>query len=154
MITKLELFKMGEFGIHFDNIVDFNKLLLLLNENDFKNYNVTSTIAYFNDGILYTDEVSCPKESIISINDLLLDNLELDKKLHSLTLKEKFEKGLATVTLDEDELESVILKNHYQLSDYVKNFPYPEALNLILINNELFSYYEKISEVIFLDLIS
>ena len=101
MITKLELFKMGEFGIHFDNIVDFNKLLLLLNENDFKNYNVTSTIAYFNDDILYTDEVSCPKESIISINDLLLDNLELDKKLHSLALKEKFEKGLATVTLDE-----------------------------------------------------
>ena len=72
---------------------------------------------------------------------------------HSLSNKDKFFKGLATVNLTEEELESVLLKYKFEVENYVEDSLAPEILDLILINGVLYSFYEKLENVTYLDLV-
>ena len=72
--------------------------------------------------------------------------------IHSLTNKEKFFKGLATVNLTEEELETVLLKYKFEVESYVENSLAPEILDLILIKGTLHSFYEKLENITYLDL--
>ena len=72
--------------------------------------------------------------------------------IHSLTNKEKIFKGLATVNLTEEELETVLLKYKFEVESYVENSLAPEILDLILIKGTLHSFYQKLGNVTYLDL--
>ena len=98
-----------------------------------------------------TSEIVLPKDEVVHINELL-EQEEVDKLIHSLSNKEKFFKGLATVNLTEEELESVLLKYKFKVETYVENSLAPEILDLILIKGTLHSFYKKLENVTYLDL--
>lgn len=77
----------------------------------------------------------------------------MEKLIHALPNKDKFMKGLATVNLTEEELETISLKYKFQIDSYVESIPVPEILDLILINGVLYSFYEKLENVTYLDLL-
>ena len=152
MNKNLIKFQLGDLGVYFDNVVELHKLFLVLGINEYPEYSLISNAAYYQDGELkITSEIIVPKDEVVHINELL-DKEEVDKLIHSLTNKEKFFKGLATVNLTEEELESVLLKYKFKVETYVENSLAPEILDLILINGTLHSFYKKLENVTYLDL--
>ena len=153
MNKNLIKFKLGDLGVYFDNVVELHKLFLVLGINEYPEYSLMSNAAYYQDGELkITSEIVVPKDEVIHINELLGQE-EVDKLIHSLSNKEKFFKGLATVNLTEEELESVLLKYKFKVETYVENSLAPEILDLILINGTLHSFYKKLENVTYLDLV-
>lgn len=152
MNKNLIKFQLGDLGVYFDNVVELHKLFLVLGINEYPEYSLISNAAYYQDGELkITSEIIVPKDEVVHINELL-DKEEVDKLIHSLTNKEKFFKGLATVNLTEEELETVLLKYKFEVESYVENSLAPEILDLILIKGTLHSFYEKLGNVTYLDL--
>ena len=144
--------QLGDLGVYFDNVVELHKLFLVLGINEYPEYSLISNAAYYQDGELkITSEIIVPKDEVVHINELL-DKEEVDKLIHSLTNKEKFFKGLATVNLTEEELETVLLKYKFEVESYVENSLAPEILDLILIKGTLHSFYEKLENITYLDL--
>ena len=153
MNKNLIKFQLGDLGVYFDNVVELHKLFLVLGINEYPEYSLMSNAAYYQDGKLkITSEIVVPKDEVVHINELLGQE-EVDKLIHSLSNKEKFFKGLATVNLTEEELESVLLKYKFKVETYVENSLAPEILDLILINGTLHSFYEKLENVTYLDLV-
>lgn len=152
MNKNLIKFQLGDLGVYFDNVVELHKLFLVLGINEYPEYSLISNAAYYQDGELkITSEIIVPKDEVVHINELL-DKEEVDKLIHSLTNKEKFFKGLATVNLTEEELETVLLKYKFKVETYVENSLAPEILDLILIKGTLHSFYKKLENVTYLDL--
>ena len=152
MNKNLIKFQLGDLGVYFDNVVELHKLFLVLGINEYPEYSLISNAAYYQDGELkITSEIIVPKDEVVHINELL-DKEEVDKLIHSLTNKEKFFKGLATVNLTEEELETVLLKSKFEVESYVENSLAPEILDLILIKGTLHSFYEKLENITYLDL--
>lgn len=152
MNKNLIKFQLGDLGVYFDNVVELHKLFLVLGINEYPEYSLISNAAYYQDGELkITSEIIVPKDEVVHINELL-DKEEVDKLIHSLTNKEKFFKGLATVNLTEEELETVLLKYKFEVESYVENSLAPEILDLILIKGTLYSFYEKLENITYLDL--
>lgn len=152
MNKNLIKFQLGDLGVYFDNVVELHKLFLVLGINEYPEYSLISNAAYYQDGELkITSEIIVPKDEVVHINELL-DKEEVDKLIHSLTNKEKFFKGLATVNLTEEELETVLLKYKFEVESYVENSLAPEILDLILIKGTLHSFYEKLENITYLDL--
>ena len=153
MNKNLIKFQLGDLGVYFDNVVELHKLFLVLGINEYPEYSLMSNAAYYQDGELkITSEIVVPKDEVVHINELLGQE-EVDKLIHSLSNKEKFFKGLATVNLTEEELESVLLKYKFKVEPYVENSLAPEILDLILINGTLHSFYKKLENVTYLDLV-
>lgn len=153
MNKNLIKFQLGDLGVYFDNVVELHKLFLVLGINEYPEYSLMSNAAYYQDGELkITSEIVVPKDEVAHINELLVQE-EVDKLIHSLSNKEKFFKGLATVNLTEEELESVLLKYKFKVETYVENSLAPEILDLILINGTLHSFYKKLENVTYLDLV-
>jgi hypothetical protein len=153
MNKNLIKFQLGDLGVYFDNVVELHKLFLVLGINEYPEYSLMSNAAYYQDGELkITSEIVVPKDEVVHINELLGQE-EVDKLIHSLSNKEKFFKGLATVNLTEEELESVLLKYKFKVETYVENSLAPEILDLILINGTLHSFYKKLENVTYLDLV-
>lgn len=153
MNKNLIKFQLGDLGVYFDNVVELHKLFLVLGINEYPEYSLMSNAAYYQDGELkITSEIVVPKDEVVHINELLGQE-EVDKLIHSLSNKEKFFKGLATVNLTEEELESVLLKYKFKVETYVENSFAPEILDLILINGTLHSFYKKLENVTYLDLV-
>ena len=153
MNKNLIKFQLGDLGVYFDNVVELHKLFLVLGINEYPEYSLISNAAYYQDGELkITSEIIVPKDEVVHINELLGQE-EVDKLIHSLSNKEKFFKGLATVNLTEEELESVLLKYKFKVETYVENSLAPEILDLILINGTLHSFYKKLENVTYLDLV-
>ena len=151
MNKNLIKFQLGDLGVYFDNVIELHKLFLVLGINEYPEYSLISNAAYYQDGELkITSEIVVPKDEVVHINEIL-DQEEVDKLIHSLTNKEKFFKGLATVNLTEEELESVLLKYKFKVETYVENSLAPEILDLILINGTLHSFYKKLENVTYLD---
>lgn len=152
MNKNLIKFQLGDLGVYFDNVIELHKLFLVLGINEYPEYSLISNAAYYQDGELkITSEIVVPKDEVVYINELL-EQEEVDKLIHSLSNKEKFFKGLATVNLTEEELESVLLKYKFKVETYVENSLAPEILDLILINGTLHSFYKKLENVTYLDL--
>lgn len=152
MNKNLIKFQLGDLGVYFDNVIELHKLFLVLGINEYPEYSLISNAAYYQDGELkITSEIVVPKNEVVHINELL-EQEEVDKLIHSLSNKEKFFKGLATVNLTEEELESVLLKYKFKVETYVENSLAPEILDLILINGTLHSFYKKLENVTYLDL--
>ena len=152
MNKNLIKFQLGDLGVYFDNVVELHKLFLVLGINEYPEYSLISNAAYYQDGELkITSEIIVPKDEVVHINELL-DKEEVDKLIHSLTNKEKFFKGLATLNLTEEELETVLLKYKFEVESYVENSLAPEILDLILIKGTLHSFYEKLENITYLDL--
>lgn len=152
MNKNLIKFQLGDLGVYFDNVVELHKLFLVLGINEYPEYSLISNAAYYQDGELkITSEIIVPKDEVVHINELL-DKEKVDKLIHSLTNKEKFFKGLATVNLTEEELETVLLKYKFEVESYVENSLAPEILDLILIKGTLHSFYEKLENITYLDL--
>lgn len=152
MNKNLIKFQLGDLGVYFDNVIELHKLFLVLGINEYPEYSLISNAAYYQDGELkITSEIIVPKDEVVHINELL-DKEEVDKLIHSLTNKEKFFKGLATVNLTEEELETVLLKYKFEVESYVENSLAPEILDLILIKGTLHSFYEKLENITYLDL--
>ncbi len=152
MNKNLIKFQLGDLGVYFDNVIELHKLFLVLGINEYPEYSLISNAAYYQDGELkITSEIIVPKDEVVHIHELL-DKEEVDKLIHSLTNKEKFFKGLATVNLTEEELESVLLKYKFKVETYVENSLAPEILDLILIKGTLHSFYKKLENVTYLDL--
>lgn len=152
MNKNLIKFQLGDLGVYFDNVVELHKLFLVLGINEYPEYSLISNAVYYQDGELkITSEIIVPKDEVVHINELL-DKEEVDKLIHSLTNKEKFFKGLATVNLTEEELETVLLKYKFEVESYVENSLAPEILDLILIKGTLHSFYEKLENITYLDL--
>lgn len=152
MNKNLIKFQLGDLGVYFDNVIELHKLFLVLGINEYPEYSLISNTAYYQDGELkITSEIVVPKDEVVHINELL-EQEEVDKLIHSLSNKEKFFKGLATVNLTEEELESVLLKYKFKVETYVENSLAPEILDLILINGTLHSFYKKLENVTYLDL--
>lgn len=152
MNKNLIKFQLGDLGVYFDNVIELHKLFLVLGINEYPEYSLISNAAYYQDGELkITSEIVVPKDEVVHINELL-EQEEVDKLIHSLSNKEKFFKGLATVDLTEEELESVLLKYKFKVETYVENSLAPEILDLILINGTLHSFYKKLENVTYLDL--
>lgn len=152
MNKKLIKFQLGDLGVYFDNVVELHKLFLVLGINEYPEYSLISNAAYYQDGELkITSEIVVPKDEVVHINEIL-DREEVDKLIHSLTNKEKFFKGLATVNLTEEELETVLLKYKFEVESYVENSLAPEILDLILIKGTLHSFYKKLENITYLDL--
>ena len=152
MNKNLIKFQLGDLGVYFDNVIELHKLFLVLGINEYPEYSLISNAAYYQDGELkITSEIVVPKDEVVHINELL-EQEEVDKLIHSLTNKEKFFKGLATVNLTEEELETVLLKYNFEVESYVENSLAPEILDLILIKGTLHSYYKKLENVTYLDL--
>lgn len=152
MNKNLIKFQLGDLGVYFDNVIELHKLFLVLGINEYPEYSLISNAAYYQDGELkITSEIVVPKDEVVHINELL-EQEEVDKLIHSLSNKEKFFKGLATVNLTEEELESVLLKYKFKVETYVENSLAPEILDLILINGTLHSFYKKLENVTYLDL--
>ena len=152
MNKNLIKFQLGDLGVYFDNVIELHKLFLVLGINEYPEYSLISNAAYYQDGELkITSEIVVPKDEVVHINELL-EQEEVDKLIHSLTNKEKFFKGLATVNLTEEELETVLLKYNLEVESYVENSLAPEILDLILIKGTLHSYYKKLENVTYLDL--
>ena len=153
MNKNLIKFQLGDLGVYFDNVIELHKLFLVLGINEYPEYSLISNAAYYQDGELkITSEIVVPKDEVVHINELL-EQEEVDKLIHSLSNKEKFFKGLATVNLTEEELESVLLKYKFKVETYVENSLAPEILDLILINGTLHSFYKKLENVTYLDLV-
>lgn len=153
MNKNLIKFQLGDLGVYFDNVVELHKLFLVLGINEYPEYSLMSNAAYYQDGELkITSEIVVPKDEVVHINELLGQE-EVGKLIHSLSNKEKFFKGLATVNLTEEELESVLLKYKFKVETYVENSLAPEILDLILINGTLHSFYKKLENVTYLDLV-
>lgn len=152
MNKNLIKFQLGDLGVYFDNVIELHKLFLVLGINEYPEYSLISNAAYYQDGELkITSEIVVPKDEAVHINELL-EQEEVDKLIHSLSNKEKFFKGLATVNLTEEELESVLLKYKFKVETYVENSLAPEILDLILIKGTLHSFYKKLENVTYLDL--
>ena len=152
MNKNLIKFQLGDLGVYFDNVIELHKLFLVLGINEYPEYSLISNAAYYQDDELkITSEIVVPKDEVVHINELL-EQEEVDKLIHSLSNKEKFFKGLATVNLTEEELESVLLKYKFKVETYVENSLAPEILDLILINGTLHSFYKKLENVTYLDL--
>jgi hypothetical protein len=152
MNKNLVKFQLGDLGVYFDNVIELHKLFLVLGINEYPEYSLISNAAYYQDGELkITSEIVVPKDEVVHINEIL-DQEEVDKLIHSLTNKEKFFKGLATVNLTEEELETVLLKYKFEVESYVENSLAPEILDLILIKGMLHSFYEKLENITYLDL--
>lgn len=152
MNKNLIKFQLGDLGVYFDNVIELHKLFLVLGINEYPEYSLISNAAYYQDGELkITSEIVVPKDEVVHINELL-EQEEVDKLIHSLSNKEKFFKGLATINLTEEELESVLLKYKFKVETYVENSLAPEILDLILINGTLHSFYKKLENVTYLDL--
>ena len=152
MNKNLIKFQLGDLGVYFDNVVELHKLFLVLGINEYPEYSLISNAAYYQDGELkITSEIIVPKDEVVHINEIL-DKEEIDKLIHSLTNKEKFFKGLATVNLTEEELETVLLKYKFEVESYVENSLAPEILDLILIKGTLHSFYKKLENITYLDL--
>lgn len=152
MNKNLIKFQLGDLGVYFDNVIELHKLFLVLGINEYPEYSLISNAAYYQDSELkITSEIVVPKNEVVHINELL-EQEEVDKLIHSLSNKEKFFKGLATVNLTEEELESVLLKYKFKVETYVENSLAPEILDLILINGTLHSFYKKLENVTYLDL--
>ena len=152
MNKNLIKFQLGDLGVYFDNVIELHKLFLVLGINEYPEYSLISNAAYYQDGELkITSEIVVPKDEVVHINEIL-DQEEVDKLIHSLTNKEKFFKGLATVNLTEEELETVLLKYKFKVESYVENSLAPEILDLILIKGTLHSFYQKLGNVTYLDL--
>ena len=152
MNKNLIKFQLGDLGVYFDNVIELHKLFLVLGINEYPEYSLISNAAYYQDGELkITSEIIVPKDEVVHINELL-DKEEVDKLIHSLTNKEKFFKGLATVNLTEEELETLLLKYKFEVESYVENSLAPEILDLILIKGTLHSFYEKLENITYLDL--
>lgn len=153
MNKNLIKFQLGDLGVYFDNVIELHKLFLVLGINEYPEYSLISNAAYYQDGELkITSEIVMPKDEVVHINELL-EQEEVDKLIHSLSNKEKFFKGLATVNLTEEELESVLLKYKFKVETYVENSLAPEILDLILINGTLHSFYKKLENITYLDLL-
>ena len=153
MNKNLIKFQLGDLGVYFDNVVELHKLFLVLGIKEYPEYSLMSNAAYYQDGELkITSEIVVPKDEVVHINELLGQE-EVDKLIHSLSNKDKFFKGLATVNLTEEELESVLLKYKFEVENYVEDSLAPEILDLILINGVLYSFYEKLENVTYLDLV-
>lgn len=153
MNKNLIKFQLGDLGVYFDNVIELHKLFLVLGINEYPEYSLISNAAYYQDGELkITSEIVVPKDEVVHINELL-EQEEVDKLIHSLSNKEKFFKGLATVNLTEEELESVLLKYKFKVETYVENSLAPEILDLILINGTLHSFYKKLENVHYVELI-
>ena len=151
MNKNLIKFQLGDLGVYFDNVIELHKLFLVLGINEYPEYSLISNAAYCQDGELkITSEIVVPKDEVVHINEIL-DQEEVDKLIHSLTNKEKFFKGLATVNLTEEELETVLLKYKFEVESYVENSLAPEILDLILIKGTLHSFYEKLENITYLD---
>lgn len=151
MNKNLVKFQLGDLGVYFDNVIELHKLFLVLGINEYPEYSLISNAAYYQDGELkITSEIVVPKDEVVHINEIL-DQEEVDKLIHS-TNKEKFFKGLATVNLTEEELETVLLKYKFEVESYVENSLAPEILDLILIKGMLHSFYEKLENITYLDL--
>ncbi len=152
MNKNLIKFQLGDLGVYFDNVIELHKLFLVLGINEYPEYSLISNAAYYQDGELkITSEIIVPKNEVVHINEIL-DQEEVDKLIHLLTNKEKFFKGLATVNLTEEELETVLLKYKFEVESYVENSLAPEILDLILIKGTLHSFYKKLGNVTYLDL--
>ena len=152
MNKYLVKFQLGDLGVYFDNVIELHKLFLVLGINEYPEYSLISNAADYQDGELkITSEIVVPKDEVVHINEIL-DQEEVDKLIHSLTNKEKFFKGLATVNLTEEELETVLLKYKFEVESYVENSLAPEILDLILIKGTLHSFYEKLENITYLDL--
>lgn len=152
MNKNLIKFQLGDLGVYFDNVIELHKLFLVLGINEYPEYSLISNAAYYQDGELkITSEIVVPKDEVVHINEVL-DQEEVDKLIHSLTNKEKFFKGLATVNLTEEELETVLLKYKFEVESYVENSLAPKILDLILIKGTLHSFYQKLGNVTYLDL--
>nr|DAF42643.1 MAG TPA: hypothetical protein [Siphoviridae sp. ctHip2] len=152
MNKNLIKFQLGDLGVYFDNVVELHKLFLVLGITEYPEYSLISNAAYYQDGELkITSEFIVPKDEVVHINEIL-EQEEVDKLIHSLTNKEKFFKGLATVNLTEEELESVLLKYKFEVETYVEDSLAPEILDLILINGTLHSFYKKLENITYLDL--
>lgn len=152
MNKNLIKFQLGDLGVYFDNVIELHKLFLVLGINEYPEYSLISNAAYYQDGELkITSEIVVPKDEVVYINEILGQE-EVDKLIHSLTNKEKFFKGLATVNLTEEELETVLLKYKFEVESYVENSLAPEILDLILIKGTLHSFYQKLGNVTYLDL--
>ena len=152
MNKNLIKFQLGDLGVYFDNVIELHKLFLVLGINEYPEYSLISNAAYYQDGELkITSEIVVPKDEVVHINEILGQE-EVDKLIHSLTNKEKFFKGLATVNLTEEELETVLLKYKFEVESYVENSLAPEILDLILIKGTLHSFYQKLGSVTYLDL--
>ena len=153
MNKNLIKFQLGDLGVYFDNVVELHKLFLILGIDEYPEYSLISNAAYYEDGELkITSEIVVPKNEVIHISELL-EQEEVDKLIHSLSNKEKFLKGLATVNLTEEELETILLKYKFKLESYVENSLAPEILDLILINGTLHSFYKKFETVTYSDLV-
>lgn len=152
MNKNLIKFQLGDLGVYFDNVIELHKLFLVLGINEYPEYSLISNAAYYQDGELkITSEIVVPKDEVVHINEILGQE-EVDKLIHSLTNKEKFFKGLATVNLTEEELETVLLKYKFEVESYVENSLAPEILDLILIKGTLHSFYKKLENITYLDL--
>ena len=152
MNKNLIKFQLGDLGVYFDNVIELHKLFLVLGINEYPEYSLISNAAYYQDGELkITSEIVVPKDEVVHINEIL-DQEEVDKLIHSLTNKEKFFKGLATVNLTEEELETVLLKYKFEVESYVENSLAPEILDLILIKGTLHSFYKGLENITYLDL--
>jgi hypothetical protein len=152
MNKNLIKFQLGDLGVYFDNVIELHKLFLVLGINEYPEYSLISNAAYYQDGELkITSEIVVPKDEVVHINEVI-DQEEVDKLIHSLTNKEKIFKGLATVNLTEEELETVLLKYKFEVESYVENSLAPEILDLILIKGTLHSFYQKLGNVTYLDL--
>lgn len=152
MNKNLIKFQLGDLGVYFDNVIELHKLFLVLGINEYPEYSLISNAAYYQDDELkITSEIVVPKDEVVHINELL-EQEEVDKLIHSLSNKEKFFKGLATVALTEEELESVLLKYKFKVETYVENSLAPEILDLILINGTLHSFYQKLENITYSDL--
>lgn len=153
MNKNLIKFQLGDLGVYFDNVVELHKLFLVLGIDEYPEYSLISNAAYYEDGELkITSEIVVPKNEVIHISELL-EQEEVDKLIHALSNKEKFLKGLATVNLTEEELETILLKYKFKLESYVENSLAPEILDLILINETLHSFYKKLETVTYSDLV-
>ena len=153
MNTNLIKFQLGDLGLYFTNVKQLHELFLVLGINEYPKYSLMSNAIYYEDGELkITSETFVPKKEVLSVEDFL-DKEEVKKLIHSLTNKDKFMKGLATVNLTEEELETISLKYKFQIDSYVEGIPAPEILDLILINGVLYSFYEKLENVTHLDLV-
>lgn len=152
MNKNLVKFQLGDLGVYFDNVIELHKLFLVLGINEYPEYSLISNAAYYQDGELkITSEIVVPKDEVVHINEIL-DPEEVNKLIHSLTNKEKFFKGLATVNLTEEELETVLLKYKFEVESYVENSLAPEILDLILIKGTLHSFYKKLENITYSDL--
>lgn len=152
MNKNLIKFQLGDLGVYFDNVIELHKLFLVLGINEYPEYSLISNAAYYQDGELkITSEIVVPKDEVVHINEIL-DPEEVNKLIHSLTNKEKFFKGLATVNLTEEELETVLLKYKFEVESYVENSLAPEILDLILIKGTLHSFYKKLENITYSDL--